>query len=243
MNNYYVNSISLIKLILKQNKAELKSFEEEKERIQRKMESTNSEITLYTDSLNTLKEQKDILENYKNIFWKKCKSFLTFYFTGEICSSILVFSMVPMNMKLFSFLFCTGFIGYLCYHDVTNQMKDENFIKKSFHLSDVEKNIKNSEATLYWLNKNKSRLENEFSKCAEQEKERIGEIETYTQKLNEFSNSYCEAIKNATKYSKVSAYQREILELGNRYNHEIDMIVNQEYDNQKMSLKLILEEN
>ncbi len=242
MNNDYINSISLIKLILKQNKGELKSFVEEKERIQKKMESINSKIALYTDLLNTLKEQKDILENYKNIFWKKCKSFLTFYFTGEICSSILVFSMVPMNMKLFSFLFCTGFIGYLCYHDVTNQMKDENFVKKSFNLSDVEKNIKNSEATLYWLNKDKSRLEHEFNKYAEQEKERMTEIETCNQQLNEFSNSYCEAIKMAIKDNKVSAYQREILELGNRYSHELDTILNHEYEEQGMGLKLVKEE-
>ena len=242
MNNDYINSISLIKLLLKQSEAELKSFTKEKKRIQERIDNTESEITLCTDSLDTLKEQKDILENYHNIFWRKCKNFLMFYFTGEVCSSILVFSMVPTNMKLFTFLFCTGFIGYLCYHDVTNQMKDERFVKKSFNLKDVEENLKNNEILLHCLMKDKSRLENEMNKCIEQENERMVEIETCNQQLNEFSNSYCEAIKMAMKDNKVSAYKREIGELGNRYSHEMDIILNQEYEEQGMGLKLVKEE-
>ena len=49
-------------------------------------------------------------------------------------------------------------------------------------------------------------------------------------------------MNNVIHDSKISAYKKEIGELGSRYSHEIDTILNHEYEKQDMELKLIKEE-
>ena len=239
MNNY-VKSITLLQQDLKQSTEQLNTIMEEKDKIYQKRDICEIHIGWIKTEICDLEKKKNILVNFKSLIWNKCKLNVALYLLSETLIGVFSFTCIDSWLPFFA---CCSLLNFsTCYIDIKKNLKEERYVKKNYKLSDIEKDLKKDEDELSLLNERKNDLDSKIEQLEKQQSKMSRVVENIDDILNEFLLSYNNAMNNVIHDSKISAYKKEISELGNRYSHEMDTILNHEYEEQGMGLKLVKEE-
>ncbi len=239
MNNY-VKSISLLQQNLEQSTEQLNTVIEELDKVYKERERCLNNIDWIQEKIDALEKKHNILVNFKSVVWNKCKVGWIFHLFTEMV--IVGFTLAIYGPWIPFLVCCSLFNAYLCIGASASSLKEEWYVKRHYKVSNVEKDLKKNEDELSLLNEKKNDLDRKIDELEKQESEVREELENIDDTLNEFIQSYRMVMDKAIHVSKVAAFKKEISELGDRYSHELDVILDNEYEKQGMGLKLVKEE-
>lgn len=230
--NQFIKSISDLdkKADLKEEKLEETKLKESKE--QENLQEQEKQAEDVKDEIESLASIKYMLENYKKIYWGYAKSNGIAFFVVELIGVLVynittIFSNISSVTGVIFYNLCTAilFCGWLLAD--TKEMRE---IKKNYKLEEVIAEREKKEKELEKINEKKEEIKETLNQLNIEISNLENQLENIRIKRSQELSYYEWIVKKVTKKDKIEMYTKEIQELCDRRKNEMDVLINDEFD-------------
>ncbi len=245
--NQFIKSISDLdkKADLKKQKLKEIKLQEQKEKEslkeqERQEEDIQKEIEFWTSN-------KYVLENYKKIHGEDIKASCFGFLIFEILIILIIFVLdillgyPPINTEsIVISIFYTLANVIVLSRNILRAPEIIREVKKNYKLEEVIEKIKENEKELSKVNQKKEEIKENLNQLNIQISNLENQLENIRIKRSQELNYYEWIIKKITKKDKIEMYTKEIQELCDRRKKEMDVLINDEFDQREKSTGLTL---
>ena len=246
--NQFIKSISDLDKKVDLKKQKLKEIKLQEQKEQENLQEQERQEEDVKEEIKSVTSIKYILENYKKIYWGYVKSNGVAFFGVELIGILVYYitTTIFLNISPVNQLPITGVIFYnLCAVIlfcgwVLADAKEIREIKKNYKLEEVIEESEKKEKELEKINEKKEEIKETLNQLNIQISNLENQLENIRIKHSQEISDYEWVIKKVTKKDKIEMYTKEIQKLCDRRKNEMNVLINDEFEQREKSNGLTL---